>query len=163
MAEIALILSVQPNLIDIIIALINLIVAGEKYIMQTIEPFLIGMIYVSICSLIKEPARRNFNVVMIAGAGSAYLSGGFGIWEFLFTAVISFCAYQGLRFYYFIGIGWFLHTVWDFLHHLYGHPIIPFLPDSSFGCALCDLVISAWCFAGGPSIFDLFGWKWHRS
>jgi hypothetical protein len=49
---------------------------------------------------------------MIAGAGAAYLNGGFGIWEFVFTAIVTFCAYRGLRSYRFIGVGWLLHTGW---------------------------------------------------
>ena len=89
---------------------------------------------------------------MIAGAGAAYFNGGFGIWELAFTAIVTFCAYQGLRSYPFIGGGWLLHTGWDVLHHLYGHPIIPFVPTSSLGCAICDPVIAVWCFAGGPAI-----------
>jgi hypothetical protein len=35
---------------------------------------------------------------MIGGAGAAYLSGGgFGVWEFAFTALVTFCAYKGLQ------------------------------------------------------------------
>ena len=41
---------------------------------------------------------------MIAGA-AAYLNGGFGIWEFAFTALLTYFAYRGLRSYNFIGIG----------------------------------------------------------
>ncbi len=52
----------------------------------------------------------------------------------------------------FIGVGWLLHTAWDVLHHLYGNPIIPFVPTSSLGCAICDPVIAVWCFAGGRSL-----------
>ena len=93
---------------------------------------------------------------MIAGAGAAYLSGGFGIWEFAFTAVVTYFAYRGLQSYNFIGIGWLYHTGWDVLHHLYGNPIVPFVPASSLGCAICDPVIAFWCFAGAPSVYDLF-------
>lgn len=92
---------------------------------------------------------------MIAGAGAAYLNGGFGIWEFAFTALVTYCAYKGLRSYSFIGVAWLLHTGWDVLHHLYGNPIVPFAPTSSLGCAICDPVIAAWCFAGGPSLYNL--------
>jgi hypothetical protein len=120
--------------------------------MNVVGPILVGIIYVSLCSFFKEPSRRNFNAIMIAGAGAGYLNGGFGIWEFVFTAIVTFCAYHGLRSYYFIGIGWLLHTGWDVLHHLYGHPIIPFVPTSSFGCAICDPMIAVWCFVGGPSV-----------
>src|SRR5271154_3655568 len=79
------------------------------------------------------------------------------MWEMAFCTVVAICAYNGLRSYRFIGIGWLLHTAWDILHHLYGHPIIPFLPTSSFGCAVCDPVIALWCFAGAPSFSMLFG------
>jgi hypothetical protein len=120
--------------------------------MNVIGPLIVGALYVCLCSFFKEPNRRNFNAIMVAGAGAAYLSGGFGLWEFAFTAIVTFCAYQGLRSYHFIGIAWFLHTGWDVLHHLYGNPIIPFVPTSSLGCAICDPVIAVWCLAGGPSV-----------
>ena len=123
--------------------------------MSYVGPILIGLLYISICSLFKEPARQKFKAVMIAGAGAAYLSGGFGVWEFAFTTIITYCAYQGLQDYRFIGAGWLLHTCWDFAHYLYGNPIIPFDATSSFGCALCDPVIALWCFAGAPSVFEL--------
>jgi hypothetical protein len=115
---------------------------------EIIPPLVIGLLYIGLCSLMKEPKRQNFNAIMIAGAGAAYFRGGFGIWEIVFTAFVTFCAYQGLQSYRFIGAGWLLHTCWDVLHHLYGHPIIPFVPGSSLGCAICDPVIAAWCFIG---------------
>ena len=126
--------------------------SGNRSMMNVAIPILVGVIYVSLCSLFKEPSRISFNAIMIAGAGAAYLSGGFGVWEFAFTAVVTFCAYRGLHSYHFIGVGWLLHTAWDVLHHLYGNPIIPFVPTSSFGCAICDPVIAVWCFAGGRSL-----------
>lgn len=122
-------------------------------VMQYVGPILIGLLYITLCSLLEEPARRKFNAVMIAGAGAAYLSGGFGVWEFAFTTLLTYCAYRGLEDYRFIGAGWLLHTCWDFAHYLYGNPIIPFEATSSFGCALCDPVIALWCFAGAPSVF----------
>jgi hypothetical protein len=36
---------------------------------------------------------------------------------------------------------------------LYGNPIIPFLPISSAGCAITDLMLAVWMFAGAPSVF----------
>src|SRR6202049_2338546 len=119
-------------------------------------PVLIALIFISLCSLLKEPNRRNFMAIMIAGAGAAYLNGGLGKWEFVFTIVVTWLAYKGLRSYGFIGAGWILHTGWDVMHHLYGNPIVPFAPTSSLGCAICDPVIAAWCFAGAPSIYRLF-------
>ena len=80
------------------------------YAYDAIPPVIIAGLYILACSLIREPARRNFNAIMIGGAGAAYLSGGFGVWEFVFTAVVTFCAYKGLQSYRYIGIGWLLHT-----------------------------------------------------
>ncbi|OXM54739.1 DUF6010 family protein [Amycolatopsis alba] len=123
--------------------------------MMIIAPLLVGLVYVVLMSLIHEPHRRRFNAIMVAGAGAAYLSGGgLGIWEFAFTAVMTYVAYRGLESWTFIGIAWLLHTGWDVVHHLKGAPIIPFAEHSSFGCAICDPVIAIWCFAGGRSMTD---------
>jgi len=118
-------------------------------------PVLVGLSYIAACSLFREPNRRNFNAIMIAGAGAAYPSGGLGGWEFPFTAIVTYSAYRGLHSYNFIGIGWLFHSGWDVLHHLHGKPIIPFASNSSLGCAICDPVIALWCFSGAPSIYDL--------
>ena len=128
-------------------------------IMDVLGPILIALIFISLCSLLKEPKRRNFMAIMIAGAGAAYLNGGLGKWEFVFATIVTWFAYKGLQSYGFIGVGWILHTGWDVLHHLYGNPIVPFAPTSSLGCAICDPVIAAWCFAGAPSVYRLFRLK----
>jgi hypothetical protein len=122
---------------------------------DVVAPVVVATLFIVATSTFKEPQRRNFNAIMIAGAGAAYLNGGLGIWEFAFTAVLTYCAYQGLNSYGFIGLGWFLHTGWDVMHHLYGNPIVPFVPTSSLGCAICDPIIAAWCFAGAPSVYGL--------
>jgi hypothetical protein len=62
----------------------------------------------------------------------------------------------GLQDYRFIGIGWLLHTAWDKIHHLYGTPIVPFLPLSSFEGAISDIVFALWYFQGAPAIFTWF-------
>ncbi len=120
---------------------------------NVVAPLLIGVLYALLMSLIREPHRRTFNAIMVAGAGAAYLSGGgLGGWEYLFAAVITYCAFRGLQSWTFIGIAWLLHTVADVLHHLKGHPIVPFAHDSSLGCAVCDPVIALWCLRGGPDL-----------
>ena len=131
--------------------------------LQVIGPILIGLLFVTVTSLFREPNRKQFMAIMLAGAGAAYLNGGFGKWEFAFTTILTYFAYQGLKSYRFIGVGWLLHTGWDVLHHLYGNPIVPFAPDSSLGCALCDPVIAAWCFAGAPSVSSLLARKSPRA
>ena len=123
---------------------------------QLISPVFVGLVWIGVFSLMKEPLRQQLSAIMIAGAGAAYLSGGLGIWEFVACACFTFLAYRGLTDYRFIGIGWFLHTCWDIVHHLYGNPIIPFAPSSSAGCAICDLVLAIWYFVGAPAVFHLF-------
>ena len=123
-------------------------------LLEWVVPVVIALVFITLTSLLKEPARQRFMAVIVAGAGAAYISGGgMGVWEFAFCTMVSYCAFRGLRSYAFIGIGWLLHTGWDILHHLSGHPIIPFSPTSSLGCAICDPVIAIWCFAGAPSLF----------
>lgn len=119
---------------------------------------IVGLVYIAASSLVAQPARQKLNAVMVAGAGAAYLSSGsMGWWELVFTAVVTVCAFKGLSDYRWLGIGWLLHTCWDVVHHLRGHPIIPELAHSSLGCAICDPVIAAWMFARSPSLYP-----WHR-
>jgi hypothetical protein len=115
-------------------------------LLNVVAPIGVAILFIVAASLFKEPNRRNFMAIMIAGAGAAYLNGGFGKWEFAFTAVVTYCAYKGLHSYGFIGVGWILHAAWDVVHHLYGTPIVPFVALSSLGCAICDPVIAIWCF-----------------
>ena len=88
----------------------------------------------------------------LAWAASYILCVGLGS----FTALMAVCSYQGLASYRFTGIAWLLHTGWDAVHHLAGHPIIPFYRTSSLGCAICDPVIALWCFAGAPPVLSWF-------
>ena len=43
-------------------------------VMDILGPVIVALVYISLCSLFKEPNRRNFNVIFIAGAGAAYLN-----------------------------------------------------------------------------------------
>jgi hypothetical protein len=122
---------------------------------DVVVPVVVAVLFIAATSAFKEPQRRNFNAVVIAGAGAAYLNGGLGVWEFAFTAVVTYCAYKGLNSYRFIGLGWILHTGWDVMHYLYGNPIVPLVSTSSLGCAICDPFIAAWCLAGAPSVYGL--------
>jgi hypothetical protein len=124
-----------------------------------VMPIVIGLLFIAAASALREPSRQKFMAIMIAGAGSAYLNGGLGKWEFAFTAMATYCAYKGLASYRWIGLGWILHSGWDVMHHLYGTPIIPFYATSSLGCAICDPVIAVWCFIGAPSVYEVFRGK----
>jgi hypothetical protein len=122
-----------------------------------LSPIGVALVMIGLCSILREPQRQKFSAIFLAGAGAAYLSGGFGLWEFGFCIIITLLAYQGLRHYNAIAIGWVLHTCWDLAHHYYGNPIIPFAAASSIGCAICDLGLAAWYLMGAPSIWARFG------
>jgi hypothetical protein len=117
-----------------------------------LSPLLVAAVLILVISLIREPGRQKFSAVFLAGAGAAYLSGGLGLAEFAFCAVITFLAYRGLNNYRYIALAWVLHTCWDLLHHYHGNPIIVFDPTSSIGCAICDLGLTAYYAFGAPGI-----------
>ena len=130
---------------------------GGYSIVEVISPIAVALVFITLMSLVKEPMRRSLMAIMVAGAGATYISGGgMGAWEFPFTAVMAFFSYRGLASYRFSGIAWLLHTAWDIVHHLTGHPIIPFYATSSLGCAICDPVLALWCLAGAPPVTVLF-------
>lgn len=109
-------------------------------------------------SAIREPVRHRINVLLVAGASGVYISGGgLGPIELLFPAIALPVVYLGLGLgsYRFVGIAWLLHASWDVLHHLYAHPIWPFMPTSSFGCIVFDSAIAIWFIAGAPTIWRL--------
>ena len=118
----------------------------EPSLIQLAAAPAIAMAAILGCSLIREPNRRHFSAILVAGAGAAYLSGGFGPWEFAFCALMTYVAFRGLESYRWIAAGWILHTIWDVLHHLYGNAIVPFSPTSSLGCAICDPILAIWYF-----------------
>lgn len=121
--------------------------------MDIVGPILGGLAFVLLMARIPEPARTRFNAIFVAGAGAAYLSGGgFGPAELPYVAVATFVAYRGLNDPRWIGVAWLMHTGWDVAHHLWGNPLWPFMPQSSFGCAITDAVIAAWFLLGAPSL-----------
>ena len=122
-------------------------------LLDWVGPTLGAVAFVLIMSVLREPTRRTFNAVFAAGAAGVYLSGGLGMAELLFPAITAPVAYLGLRGYRFIGAFWWLHAGWDLVHHLWGNPIWPFLPTSSFGCLIFDALIGVWFFAGAPSVY----------
>lgn len=121
--------------------------------MSLIAPAIAGLVFIGLMSLVPEPARLRFNAILVAGAGSAYLNGGLGAWEFGYIALATAVAYKGLDSYRFIGIAWWMHTVWDAIHHFYATPIWPWFPQSSLGCAVMDAVIGVWFLLGARPIW----------
>ncbi len=112
------------------------LVAADSY-----GPAIAALLFVLIMSRIPEPARRNFNAIFVAGSCGVYLSGGFGVWELIYPVLATPVVYAGLRSYRFIGIAWLMHAAWDVAHHLWGNPIWPFMPSSSWGCLVFDSII----------------------
>jgi hypothetical protein len=98
----------------------------ELHLGDYVGPVLGAVVFVIVMSLVKEPARRRFNAVFVAGASGVYLSGGLGLWELSFPAIVGgVFAYCGLRSYRFIGLAWIMHSGWELVHHFYGNPIWP--------------------------------------
>lgn len=128
-------------------------------VMDYVGPAIGAVVFVLLMALVKEPTRRTVNAIVVAGASGVYLSGGFGPWELLYPAVVTPVVYAGLRSYRFIGLAWLMHSVWDAAHHLWGNPIWPFMPTSSFGCLIFDALIAVWFLAGAPSLFNTGGTK----
>ena len=121
--------------------------------MNYIGPALGAGLFIALMSIVPHPARRNFSAILAAGAVGAYLGGGFGVWELIYPILATPVVYLGLRSYRAIGIAWLMHAAWDLPHHLWGHPIWPFVRTSSFGCMVFDSLIAIWFLAGAPSIF----------
>jgi len=80
--------------------------------LQIVAPLMVALGFIAACSLLKEPGRRHFSAIIIAGAGAAYLNGGLGAWEFAFCALVTFIATSsagcaicdlGLAAWYFLG------------------------------------------------------------
>jgi hypothetical protein len=121
-------------------------------VMDYLGPAVAALVFITGMSFVREPSRRLLNAIVVAGASSAYLSGGFGLWELWYPVAGATVAYLGLRSHRYIGIAWLMHAAWDLTHHLYGNPIWPFMPTSAFGCMIFDTVLAIWFLAGAPSL-----------
>jgi hypothetical protein len=126
--------------------------APPLLVMDYIGPVLGAALFVLLMQAVPEPTRRRFNAVFVASASGVYLSGGFGVWELLFPMLVTPIVYRGLTSHRFIGLAWLIHAAWDLPHHLWGHPIWPFMPTSSFGCAVFDALIAMWFLADAPAL-----------
>ena len=121
----------------------------QLQLVDYVAPALAGLVFIAIMSRIRDAVRLPLNAAFVIGASGVYMSGGFGLWEVVYAMLAGpVLGYFALRSYYAIGIGWLCHATWDILHHLYGHPIWPFMPSSSFGCLIFDTVIGAWFLCG---------------
>lgn len=122
-------------------------------LMDGVGPAIGALVFVLVMQRVAEPFRRPFNAVLVGGASGAYLGGGFGPWELMYPIVATAVVYRGLTSYRFTGLAWLMHAAWDLPHHLWGNPIWPFMPTSSFGCVVFDTLIAVWFLAGAPALF----------
>ncbi len=123
---------------------------------EAVAAVVVALVFIAIMSLVKEPNRQKINAIILAGAAGMYWRGGLEQWEFIFGTLLLIVAFQGLKHYYYISIGWLMHTGWDIVHHLYGNPIIYLDASSSAGCAVCDPILALWFFLGAPTIWNIF-------
>jgi hypothetical protein len=126
--------------------------APPIFVMDCIGPAIGAVVFILIMSLVREPTRRTLSAVLAAGVCGVYLSGGFGRWELLYPVIATPIAYRGLTSYRYVGGAWLMHAAWDLPHHLWGNPIWPFMPTSSFGCVVFDTIIALWFLAAAPSL-----------
>jgi Family of unknown function (DUF6010) len=113
-------------------------------VMDVLGPVIGACVFVLAMSRVREPTRRTLNAVIVAGASGVYLSGGFGLWEVVYPVVVTPVVYRALHSYRYVGVAWLMHAAWDLPHHLWGNPIWPFMPTSSFGCFVFDSLIAIW-------------------
>jgi Family of unknown function (DUF6010) len=102
-----------------------------------ILPIIIAVIFIALCSLLREPARQRFSVTFVAIAGTAYLSGGLSARELAFCAAMTVLAYRGRADYRVTDVGWLLHCggISRTIHTATRSP--PFAPNSFLGCFMC--------------------------
>ena len=124
------------------------------FLMDYVGPVVGAVVFVLIMSIVREPTRRTLNALVVAGACGVYLNGGFGPWELAFPLIAMPVAYRGLSSHRYIGVAWLMHAAWDLPHHIWGNPIWPFMPTSSFGCFVFDTLIAIWFLAGAPTLIS---------
>ena len=116
-------------------------------VMDTLGPALAALVFVVVMTRVRDPERLTFNSLFVTGASGAYIGGGLGVFELLFPALLLPINWLTRTSYRAIGAAWWLHAVWDLVHHLWADPIWPFLETSSWGCLIFDVLIGAWFFA----------------
>jgi hypothetical protein len=136
--------------------------APSLVLMDYIGPAIGAAVFIALMSRVQEPTRRVLNGVIAAGVTGVYLNGGFGAYELLYPIAVLPIAYRGLSSHRYIGIVWLTHAAWDLPHHLWGNPIWPFMPTSSFGCFVFDTLIALWFLAGAPTVVRLDYWLSQR-
>jgi hypothetical protein len=66
-------------------------------VIDYVGPALAALVFVTVMSLVAEPARRTVNAIILAGASGVYLSGGFGLWELTGPVIGAAIGFRALR------------------------------------------------------------------
>jgi hypothetical protein len=114
--------------------------------LDLVMPAVAAVLVILLMSRIREPVLHRIHVLLLAGFSTAYLGGGLGPWELIYLPPATYVAYKAMSSYRFVALGWFMHPVWDMVHHFYGNPLWPWMPTSSIGCAIFDPIIGIWAF-----------------
>lgn len=117
-----------------------------------LAPIVAALAFIVAGACLPEPARQKASAVLVASAGAVYAAGGFGLAEVGFCVLLLALAYRGLADYRALGLAWLLHGIWDLAHDLWGNPILPYVPQSSFACLVYDPVVAAWYLLGAPGL-----------
>src|SRR2546422_2471760 len=57
------------------------------HLSDVLGPAFGAIVFVLLISLFREPTRKTFNAIFVAGASGVYLSGGVCVWGFLYSAI----------------------------------------------------------------------------
>lgn len=115
-----------------------------------------SLIFVFLISIIREPYRQRLMAIMLALAGGVYMNNAYQLMPGIFALVMACFSFLGLNNYKFIGIGWLLHSAYDWVHYSNGFPMINDVPGSAFGCAIFDIGIAIYFFFNAPNLFSIF-------
>ena len=63
-------------------------------------------------------------------------------------------SFLGFKSYKFIGVGWIIHTIYDWIHYKNGFPLINGVPGTAFGCAVFDIGIAIYFLFDAPNLFS---------
>ena len=124
-------------------------------LLEILPPIGQSLIFVFLISIIREPYRQRSMAIMLALAGGVYINNAYQLMPEIFALVIAIFSLLGLKNYKFIGIGWLLHSAYDWIHYTNGFPMINHAPGSAFGCAIFDIGIAVYFFFNAPNLLSI--------
>lgn len=126
-------------------------------------PILQSVVFITLIALIREPHRQWSMAILLAVAGGVYLNNEYQLFPAIFALVIGIFSFLGLKNYQFIGIGWLLHSVYDWVHYFNGFPMLNNTPGTAFGCAIFDIGIAVYFLLGAPTLFSKLSFSFYKN